>query len=66
MKNRSKSDEESMLMETLAKRNVFVITGLEEELDNSFLSGSLLNYWSRIEEQVGLQQNTREDMGSGC
>lgn len=27
-------------METLAERNIFVITGLEEELDNSFLSGS--------------------------
>lgn len=39
-------------METLAKRNVFVITGLEEELDNSFLSGLPPNYWSRIEEQV--------------
>lgn len=33
-----------MLMETLANRNVFVITGLEEELDNSFLSGLLPNY----------------------
>lgn len=29
-----------MLMETLTKRNVFVIRELEEELDNSFLSGS--------------------------
>lgn len=28
-------------METQAERNVFVITGLEVDLDNSFLSGSL-------------------------
>lgn len=47
-------------MEALAKRNVFVITGLEEELDNSFLSGLLHNYKSRLEGQVELHRKIPE------